>query len=494
MLRRRNAAALAAVAAIASCTNSKSPPEAAPAAKQAGSASAPAAPPTTNAAAAGVAAAGHDDVTFDSDGVAIGAAPMQIGDDTALGAIALSLHGNVVAAEDSHGVRMWDLTSGQPTKVIPPIDNNPAALTPRIALANDGSALAIGSTARTHVTGKRDVDITGCTAPGAFSHDAKLLVCLASAPEVWNVVDNKRVAKAPDNGINMIQAAQFTADDKAVTWANHHEIVRWDFAGGSVATVYKSADDMRSVVFAAGGGYALVATRAAGATKFASAVVNLASGQATPVGESFTEAVSPDGSKVVVLAHGEVQLLEVASKQLLWSGKVATPVQRIAFASDGDSFAYDESGHVHIFDGKGLRTYPAPSRFAGWVSEGVIATQRAGTLAQVALANRAWSALASPPPGDRVDGAPAWATWQAAGVAAAPPSGEPCANTLRVWTPKGGDKTLKAACSENAGWAIGAGRAVGLAKAVATVFDAGTGKQLVAVPVDKPRVATSMVR
>jgi hypothetical protein len=480
-LRRRIVVAFAAAALIASCTKSTS--EAVPAAKQSGSATAPT--PTTKPAAA----SGHDDVTFDSDSVQIGAAPMQIGDDTSLGAVALSLRGNVVVAEDSHSVRTWDLTSGEPTKLIPPIDDDPAALTPRIVLANDGSALAIGSTARVRVVGKRDVDINACTTPGAFSHDAKLLVCLRSAPEVWNVVDNKLVAKAPDHGLDMIQAAQFTADDKAVTWANHHEIVRWDFARGTLASVYKSADDMRSVVFAAGGGYALVATRAGGATKFASVVVDLASGHATLVGESFTGAVSADGSKVVVLARGEVQLVEVASKKLLWSGTVATPVQRIAFASDGDSFAYVESGHIHIFDGKGIHTYTAPSRFAGWASEGGVAIERAGVLEQLTLASHAWSALGSRPPGDHVDGAPAWATWQAVDVAAAPPSGAPCATKLRVWTPKGGDKTLAAACSEDAGWAIGAGRAVALAKTVATVFDASTGKQLAAVPVDKPRFA-----
>ena len=481
-LQRSSGAALAVAALLSGCSKTPSQTEAAPAPTATGAGSTPTAP--------GKGAAGHSDVTFGSDAIAIGAVPMQIGSDTSLGAVALSVRGNIVIAEDTQSVRSWDLTSGQPLKVIPPIDDNPVALTPRIALSSDGSALAIGSTKQVHVIGKRDINIGSCIVPGAFSHDAKLLVCLASAPLVWNIVDNKLVAKAPDSGtINMVQAAQFTADDKAVVWATHHELVRWEISGGTVATVYKSADDMRSVVFAARGGHAFVSSRASGSSKFAAAVVDLATGKATPVGDALTGAVSTDGARVALYQSGEVRVLEVATNKLVWSEKAATPVQSLAFAGDGDNVAYVEGGRIHVFDGKAARTYDAPSRFAGWVAEGVIATQRGGKLEQVALATQAWSPIDKAPAGDHVDGAPAWATWQANRVAAAPPRGGVCAAKLRVWTAKGGDKTLVAACPENApGWVLGEGRAVAVAKVVATVFDAATGKSIGALAVDEPRI------
>ncbi len=486
-LRRGSGEWLAVAVVLSGCAKSQT--EAAPAPMANGSA---AAQPTPAAPAAPLVtvAAGHGDVTFGSDAIAIGALPLHIGSDTSLGAVALSMRGNIIVAEDTQSVRTWDLTSGQPLKVIPPIDDNPAAQTPQISLANDGSALAIGSTKQVRVMGKRDINIGPCIVPGAFSHDAKQLVCLASAPLVWNVVDNKLVAKAPDRGtIEMVQAAQFTADDKTVVWATHHELVRWDFDSGKMATVYTSTNEMTNVVFAAGGAHAFVSSHPSGSRNRTAAVVELATGKATTVGDALTGAVSADGVLVALVQSGEVRVLEVATKKVVWFEKAAIPVQRLAFASDGDSLAYVEGGRIHVFNGKAARTYDAPSRFAGWVAEGVIATQRAGTLEQVTLEKQVWSALDKAPAVDRVDGAPAWATWQASGIAAEPRSGGACAARLRVWTARGGDKTLKAACPEDApGWVLGDGWAVAVAKMVATVFNATTGKSIGTLAVDKPRI------
>ena len=112
---------------------------------------------------------------------------------------------------------------------------------------------------------------------GAFSPDAKLLVCLEGVRQVWNVV---------------------------------------------VATVYKSADDMRSVVFAAGGGQAFVSSRASGSSKFNAAIVDLATGKATMVGDALTGGVSADGAHVALYRTGEVRVLEVATKNVVWQREV----------------------------------------------------------------------------------------------------------------------------------------------------------------------------
>jgi hypothetical protein len=452
--------------------------------------------------------AGHADVRAvgktagGAEVLAVGQPRFQLGNDTSLGG--LELRGGVVAAEDSHSVVVWELGAGDVVARVAPGDESPAAPTPSIALSPDGAWLAVGSQKQVRVL-KRPFDkvdfTTPCMIGRAFSHDGKLLACHQRVPEIWTVAGKKLVAKAPDDAlVRMPRGAQFSADDRALYWVTDHEIVRWEFAGSkAVTTVYKSADEIANVVFAAGADRAFVSTRAPKTYKKLAALVDLATGKATSLPDGLNGAVSRDGSRVAVLAAGEVRVLDAASSKVVWSGKYAAPVQRIAFAGDADVLAYVEGGHVHVVDlASGPRTYDAPSRFAGWIAEGVIATERDGVLEQLNLSTHAWSkadraALDIKPPA----GMPAWVKWLIAapnGAVGAEAKPAACAPKLRVWTPKGGEKTLKLACSTVAervdpGWEIGGGRVVGVANTLATLFDPATGKTIAALAVEKPRIA-----
>jgi hypothetical protein len=471
----------------ASCSRSSTTTEAAPAPAQT-------APPKATQALV----LGHADVRADpaapSHAFLVGDAPLQLGGDGLTGTIALSAHGNVVVAEDSHSLRAWDLSTGVPTLELAPIDLDPAALTPAIALSPDGKWAAIGATKGSRIMGfaagalAKDFN-ANCITPRAFSRDSKLFLCNTLLVEVWSVDDHKLVAKAPDEGgIKSPRAVQFTTDNKAVVRVTDHEIVRWDIGSKVVTSIYKSTDEITSAALSASGSHAFVSSHPPSTYKRTALLVDLATGKTAPVGDAYSAAVSPSGSRVAVVAGAEVRVLEGA--KVVWSGKGTAPVQRLAFTSDSDDvLAYVEGGRIHVVDvPKGERTYASPSRFAGWVAEGVIATQRDGKLEQLDLAKNTWTTLDKPPV-DTVTGAPAWATWLAAGVAAAPPAGDKCQPKLRVWTPAGGDKTISAPCTENSpGWKLGSRWVVAVANAVATVFDPATGKSLGALPVEKPYV------
>lgn len=467
--------ALALVAVVA-CSSPAQPTEAAPA---------PAAKPAPTPAAA---PAGHADVKQVGDAFAIGAAPLRVGGAELTGAIALSVRGNVVAVEDSHAVRAWNLTTGEPIQSIAPVDGEPAALSPAIALSPDGKYLAIGATKGTHVTGPKSF-VASCVTPHAFSQDSAFLVCDTQVLQVWSVADQKLVAKAPDDGgISSPRDAQLTADQKAIVWVTDHEILRWDIGGKAAASLYKSRDPISSAAISASGTHAVVSSHPPGTYKRTALLVELATGKTTPIGDAYTMAISPSGARVAVAVGPEVRVLDRAGKPV-WTGKGTGAVQRLAFAGDRDDvLAFVESGTIHVVDvPKGERTFVQPSRFAGWAGEGAIATQRDGRLDKLDLATGTWSALDRAPV-DTVGGAPAWATWLAPGVAAEPPAAtDKCQPTLRVWTPKGGDRTVTAPCTDGApGWTLGSGWVGALAKSIATVIDPVTGKVVASLPIEKP--------
>lgn len=466
-----------ALVAVFACSSPAQPTEAAPA-----PAAKPAPPPATSPP-------GHADVIKVGDAFAIGAAPLHVGGAELTGSIALSVRGNVVAVEDSHAARTWNLTTGEPNQTIAPVDAEPAALSPAIALSPDGKYLAIGATRGTHVTGPKSF-VASCVTPHAFSRDSTLLVCDTQVLQVWSVAEQKLVAKAPDDGgISSPRDAQLTADQKAIVWVTDHEILRWDIGGKAATSLYKSGDQISSAAVSASGTHAVVSSHPPGTYKRTALLVELATGKTTPIGDAYTMAIAPSGTRVAVAVGPEVRVLDGAGKPV-WTGKGAGPVQRLAFAGDRDDvLAFVENGNIHVVDvAKGERSYPQPSRFAGWAGEGAIATQRDGRVEKLDLATGTWSGLDRAPV-ESVGGAPAWATWVAAGVAAEPLApDDACRAKLRVWTPKGGDRTITAPCTAGApGWMLGGGWVGALAKSVVTVIDPVTGKTVASLPIEKPR-------
>jgi len=480
---------------------------------------APGAAPSTNAAPAGSATANgtsHADTTalgvktdVGGEVIAVGQPRMQLADAdvSVLGGLALRQHAGLAFAEDAGWVTIWSLSTGQAIRRIEPLPAlNPLLI--RFAVSPDAAWLAVGSNSHTRVFARpfEQVAFTAkCAEARAFSHDSKLLGCHDVVPEVWSVADRKLVAKLPDSGPikRMTEALQFSTDDRSLYWATDGEIVRWDFAtSGASTTVYKSRDKFSNVVFSEGSNTAFISAIAPGASKDVSALVDLDTGQTSAPGAELTAAVSASGKRLAYAKYDSARVVEAAAGNVVLSAASPTSPQRLAFANDADLLGFIEGRRLHIVDlASGPRSYPAPSRFAGWLDEGVAAIERDGTLEQLALADRTWK------PADRArltvkTGAPAWASWIAPGGSVAAErslrheapldarSTAPCAPKLRVWTPKGGAKTVAMTCagteSEDPGWDIGGGWVVGVGTRSAIVYDATSGKRAGAVTVERP--------
>lgn len=443
------------------------------------------------------------------DVIGIGEPRLQLADDSSLGGLALRTRAGLAIAEDAGWITIWNLATGEVTRRIEPLpDLDPLAVT--FAVSPDAAWLAIGSNGKTRVFARPFDQVaftTSCSQARAFSHDSKLFVCHGRLPEVWNLADRKQVAKAPDAALplRMPKAVQFSTDDRSLYWATDHELVRWDFATtGATTSVYKSRDAIANVVFSDGSNTAFVSTRPSGSYKYASALVDLTNGQTSASSSDFTAAISSSGKHLIYGAGTDVRVVDAATGKTVWSAKQTSVAQRVAFASDADLVGFVAGKRLHVVDlPAGSRKYDAPSRFAGWLAEGVVAIERDGVLEQLTLADRTWKAADRAALAVKTEG-PGWATWIAPGgtVAAEPNprrdaapdarSSTPCAAKLRVWTPKGGAKTLAMTCagaeSADPGWEIGGGWAVGVGTKAAIVYDAASGKRVGSLNVERPRI------
>ncbi|HEY0991648.1 MAG TPA: hypothetical protein VGD80_31565, partial [Kofleriaceae bacterium] len=377
------------------------------------------------------------------------------------------------------------------------------------AISPDAAWLAVGSDKGTRVLARPFDQVSfapACKEARAFSHDSKLLACHDTLPEIWSVADRKLIAKAPDRALLLMpRAVQFSSDDRSLYWVTEQEIVRWDFASsGATTPVYRSRERIANAVLSEGSNTAFVSTRTAGVSKYTSALVDLASGQTSAPASEYRAAVSASGRQLAYGVGLEVRVIDAASGKTVWSAAQPALVHRVAFANDGDAVGFVEGTRLHVVDlPAGERSHDTPSRFAGWLDEGVAAIERDGELQQLTLADRSWK------PADRTglvinSTAPAWASWMAVGgsVAAEPSprheaspdarSSTPCAAKLRVWTAKGGPKTVAMTCagpeSADPGWEIGGGWVVGVTTRSAVVFDAATGKRAGSVNVERARI------
>ena len=381
-----------------------------------------------------------------------------------------------------------------------------------IAVAYDAGRVAIGQIVKVRVLPspfeRSEFDL-GCSNARAFSHDGRLLACDSTLPEIWDVAKHSKVAAAPKDAPKGPSTARFSSDDKSLLWATDHAIVRWDFATtGNVATIYTTPDRIGDVAFSESGS-AFVTQRPEHAyTGGHASIIELASGHQTPLPDTYSGTMSPSGRLVAIIKPTEVDVLEAAGGKLVWKGTVTPPIARIAFGEDDSVLAFTEGHAVRVIElpAGSPRTFDAPSRFAGWLGNGIAAVDRAGKLAALTLATTTWgSADRGAILPARPSAAPAWAQWLAEapnGVIAAESSKRhdidvrhrdvtECEGKLRVWTASGGTKTLVLACNTkddatpDPGWEIGGGWVVALTTSVATLYDATTGRHAAALPIDK---------
>lgn len=422
------------------------------------------------------------------------------------GPLILRARRGAVYAEDAHWISIWNAATGAPLRHLAPRMNDFPQIATTLAVSSDGDLLATGSSHRVRLFRApfdQPGDELACFHALAFSHDGKLLACSTTTLAIWDVARRQKVASVPANapGDRPLVAA-FTPDDRGVVWTTDHAVLRWDFAGGgSVAVLYQSSARISPSAVAEGG------TAACAVVDGKAVVIDAASGKTTPAPDGFATALSPSGKRVATAMPGSLQVTDVATGKPVWTAKLGAPVSRIAFAENDDTLVYVEAHRARVVTLAGpLSVPPQPSRFAGWLGNGVAAIERDGALRALTLATRSWgpadrAALAAP----RLDGAPDWASWVAEGsggrsIAAEPSKRHelapdargdaPCDPTLRVWTRAGGARTLTMACSkpdidghEDPGWQLGGGWAVGMSATTAILHDARTGKRVATLQV-----------
>ena len=453
----------------------------------------------------------HGDVT-DRDGVyRVGEPRFKIADEAAGGLVVRAKQGMVVAQQGSR-VLVWDAHTGIVVHDLGPVDGDYLSL----AVSYDASSIAVGNSAKVRLWRapfeKVEVEL-GCYAAQAFSHGGTLLACSTVQPMIWDVAKRMKVygppAGTPKDGARV---AHFSADDKSLFWTTAHEVLRWDFATtGTVTSIYKTTDEIGTVVFSERGSVFLT-QRPRHAYKGGHAlVVQLASGRTTALPDTYFGALSASGKLAAIEKTTELDVIDAASGAVRWKGAIKPPVSRIAFADDDGAIAFTEQAHVRIVDlpaGK-PRVADAPSRFVGWLGDGLAGIDQGGSLAQLKLSDGTWS------PADRAaivparpKDAPAWATWLAdapGGTMAAEKSERhemdikhrelsESPRQLRVWTAAGAVRGRLARSLDvggrpsgcHPGFEIGGGRVIALANKLATVYDAKTGKRVAALPVPAP--------
>lgn len=404
----------------------------------------------------------------------------------------LELRGNRAFAIDRGVVKIFDLDTGE-------LVQRAAVDAESLVVSNDATWIAAGNLRRTSVL-KAPFDRVeleaGRGTPCAFiggglvmDHGDVFIIDLATK-------QRRTGASTPSTMATLGVAAGATGLD----WLGDGALLRWDY-GSKVTVVAKAPTRWRRARIARRARVAIVADDNAVSR------LDLATGQLSElVTARFVElAISPSGRLFAMSYGNQVVVRDSYTGAELHS--IAAPaneiVGRLAFGSRDEVIAYglEGEGALHVYDlATGERRYSAPSRFRGWAANAFI-SERDGVAEQIALPSLERSpAPASAPP---APGAPSWATWTSRSpsgdVIAAEPSRPhellpdhrwkaPCAPTLRVWTPKGGERTFSLVPTQPNGadllertdpcWRIEGGLVVAATMRAIAVFDPVTGAQL----------------
>lgn len=447
----------------------------------------------------------------------VGKPRMQLSRDD-LGGLAVRAGSKLVFARDRDAIKIWDLETGKLLHRIVPSPARPGyGESFPFTVARDSTWLALGYADKLTLRKPpfEQVEFTvNLAVPMQFTPDAKWLAVDLSVPAILDLSQHKIVATAPDLDKRHFAtlATRISEDGQVVHWVRDDQVARWDRRSNKIDLLYKPPAKLTHAAIAQG---SMIAAISDGKTL---SRVDLTTGAVTPLAPlgTFLFALSATGKRVAVVDHRVIRVLDVASGKTVWSIQPAGGPGRIAFSEQDDVIAYLEDKTLRVVDlSKGLRPYETPSRFAGWLSEGVIAIQQAGAFTQLALATHAAAtsspgALAALAP-TRPPGAPAWATWIAAGPGGTGLAAEPsdrhaapwehrawtaCEPKLRVFTPQGGVKSLALARAgkdtasghDDPCWDIGGGWVVGVSTNLATLFEATTGKQVATLDVGHPRI------
>ncbi len=447
--------------------------------------------------------------------LAIGAPVMVVAPTRGGGALAILAKQGVVIASSGVAIAVFDLATGRLTRTL-------AAAKPGAALrdqlvdmtvAQDGSWLvaAQGEVTRAwHWPYDKPAYNASCDAPCAVSHDGKRFACSHGQPEIRDLASGSRVAAVPGEAVAETSSCRFADDDHALIYAGGHSISRWDFASNATAPIYASKEPIEATELAPRGGWAIVVTRVPSKADWHAAVVELGSGKATEL-SGYKFAIDSTGQRGASATGRDITVFELATNKPIVKSKLTGVVGPMAFSDDGRLFAFVDGADLRIVDlpSGTAHTFAPASRFAGWVGPATAAIQLGAELFALALPAKTWGATDRAALSPVVAGAPTWATWNGGDVAAAPSKrhalapddrgSADCDRTLKVWTAKGGEKSLAMTCSKDddhvdPGWDIGGGWAVAVGTKSVALFDPKSGKKLATLPAlsaAKPKFAGS---
>jgi WD40 repeat protein len=447
--------------------------------------------------------------------IAIGKPRLQLGDEQFTEVFVRSGSRKVFAV-DRDEIKVWDLDTGVLSQQIAALAPTDVAV--RLVVSPDGRWIAGGSFSKLMLL-KAPFDKVLFTVdlarPMDFTAASTKLAVDALTPSFVDLARQQRSSPLPKAPVNSIATYAVWSDEagEVVYWIRDVQVLRWTRATNQLDVVYTPPRKLAGAVLPLGGAAVAIISDGSELQRLDLVTGRVATIMATT--SPFFD-VSPSGERVIVKDKQYMRVVDVATRQEVWSVKSPIHALNVAFADDEDVIAYLEGNVIRIVDlAKGPRVYPAPSRFAGWLGAGIAAIDRGGTLSQRTLpdlevgpldaAARAPSAPA---------GAPAWATWVTpgpGGAVAAEPSPRheapferrwvpTCATRLRVWTARGGVRTFKLRLTEeNLGithvdpcWEIGGGYVVAATRKLVTVYAAATGKLIAKIdvgrpPVDKPQ-------
>lgn len=436
--------------------------------------------------------------------------------DESSGTLAVSSKGGLIATNVANAIEVWDLASGVHKQRLVPQSRQPELhRLPRVRMSPDGRWVTgeLPSAASFFEVPFRSSTPTftmAITTPLQFSADSKLLAVEGRSPAIVDLAQRQIIAAAEGDDRRTAFDGCVSANGQTVWIAKRTGIERWDRAANQRTWIYKAPTKLKDAAIAAGQSIAVVAVDKQLVR------VDLATGAAKPIGPFDTTlfAVSASGKWVAMADAGAVRVVDTDTGADVWKAKAYDPA-RVAFAPDAESLlVYNDNATIRVADvPKGVRTYPEPARFAGWLGDGIVAIKQSAALQKLTLSSRetapidATTLAAAAPALPRA--APNWASWisaDPAGAVAAEPverHGAPielrydrkCPAALRVWTPKGGTKTLRyTPADENLTihhsdpcWELGGGRVLALSVRRATVFDPVTGKRVLEANVGTTR-------
>jgi WD40 repeat protein len=432
-----------------------------------------------------------------------------------LSRLQVSRSGKIAALSDHpHSISVWDLSSGALIRRL----RNPK-ITPQdsgqfFVLSPKGTWLAVSFNVRLFLF-KAPFDgppiSTPCYGAHAFSADESKLLCSTAELKLLDIATNQIIATAPDscwNGVSI--GLTFSSDQKSAYCITQKRVARWDFStGGTVSEIYTSPATIERFSMASGAPVLLL--REDG--KFSK--LDLLTGKKDFILQIGYEAfvALPSGKEALMRTEKEVLRIDLQTKVPTPLAKVQAGIGDLAYAQDADLLVLissspfngiDDRYQIQILDlATGLRTYPAPTRFAAWLPDSSAALEKDGLFSTLILSTGArgttdaatFAALAPKPP----LGAPAWASWISAGPSGQLLLAEPrprskivpdlryasdCEPTFRLWIPgkpgTGKEKILINPCTDqnlvfpnaDAGWFLDAGWILGLSTRVAALFNA----------------------